>query len=55
MNVYNIYYENGDMYTCAGKDESDAIKDLVSLYPTLAGADIRIVELNEAFTNEGSD
>ena len=54
MNVYNIYFESGDMYTCDGKEESDAIKELFMLYPDLAGKDVRKVELNSAYGHEST-
>lgn len=46
MQVYNIYFENGYMYTTAGKNESDAIAELIKFYPHLAGADLLKVEPN---------
>ena len=46
MNVFNIYFENGDMYTSSGKEEGDALMKLIAMYPHLAGADIRTIEPN---------
>ena len=39
------------MYTCAGKEESDARKELFIFYPALVGKDVFKVELNEAYDN----
>ena len=55
MNVYNVYFENGDMYTALGKSESDALLDLLRSYPALAGADIRTVEPNGETLDESTD
>ena len=54
MNVYNIWFENGDMYTSSGKDESDAMKELFSRYPFLTSADLLKIEPNGGY-DEGTD
>ena len=54
MKAYNIYFENGAMYTSAGKDESDAILTLMVLRPELQGAVLLKVEPNGG-TDESTD
>ena len=49
MKVYNITFANGDLYTEAGLDESDAVSGLLTFYPELAGGEIVSVEVNEAW------
>ena len=53
MKLYNITFANGDLYTEAGLDESDAVSVLLIFYPALAGGEILSVEVNEAYANEG--
>jgi len=54
MKVFNIYFASGDMYTSAGKEESDAMRVLFAKFPELCGADLTKVELNRGY-DESTD